>query len=143
MKIYIVEDSSIIRGHLIDMLSEIKGIEIAGMSSEPSEAILTIREKRPDLIVLDLMLYGGNGIDVLNVVKNEHPNIIIMVLTNYPYPQYKKRCLELGADYFFDKSTEFIDAIDIIMNLNNSRYEMDESFDIRKKASKWIEKINM
>jgi len=50
---------------------------------------------------------GGSGIDVLRSIKKDRPAPIVMMLTNYPYPQYRKRCMDVGADCFFDKSSEF------------------------------------
>ena len=46
-------------------------------------------------------------IDLLEDIKNDPTVPEIIVLTNYPYAAYRKRCLELGASHFFDKSTEF------------------------------------
>jgi len=41
------------------------------------------------------------------MIKRQKPSVRVIVLTNYPYPQYRKRCMELGAEFFLDKSTEF------------------------------------
>jgi DNA-binding NarL/FixJ family response regulator len=106
-KVFIVEDSVIIRGRIISMISTIKGVEICGVAGEPKEAINGIRESQPDAVILDLKLYGGSGIDVLQKIKEEKPDIKVIVLTNYPEPQYMKKCMDLGADYFFDKSEDF------------------------------------
>jgi len=40
-------------------------------------------------------------------LKREKPAPAVIILTNYPYPQYRQKCLEAGADFFFVKSTEF------------------------------------
>ncbi len=106
-KVFIVEDSVIIRGRIISMISTIKGVEICGVAGEPKEAINGIRESKPDSVILDLKLYGGSGIDVLQKIKEEQPDTKVIVLTNYPEPQYMKKCMDLGADYFFDKSEDF------------------------------------
>lgn len=116
MRIYIVEDSAIVRGRIIEMLFAIEGVEIIGISGEPGEATQQILEQHPDVVILDLRLYGGNGIDVLEKVKEKSPATIVIVVTNYAYPQYRDRCLELGADYFFDKSTEFDKIPEAISN---------------------------
>jgi DNA-binding NarL/FixJ family response regulator len=50
---------------------------------------------------------GGRGIEVLKYIKKIEPVTLVIILTNYPYPQYLKKCMDLGADFFFDKSTEF------------------------------------
>lgn len=107
MKVFIVDDSPVFRERLIDMLSELKGLEIIGQAESPKEAIEGIRKLNPNVVILDIRMPGGNGIDVLKNIKKGNPAIKVIMLTNYPYPQYRKKCMDAGADFFFDKSTEF------------------------------------
>lgn len=58
------------------------------------------------MVILDIWMPEESGIEVLQNIKLRERVPIVIILTNYSYPQYRKRCLELGADYFFDKSTE-------------------------------------
>ena len=60
----------------------------------------------------------GNGIEVLKSIKNSNSKIKVIILTNYPFPQYKKICMEFGADYFFDKSNDFNKIIDIVKEIS-------------------------
>jgi DNA-binding NarL/FixJ family response regulator len=48
----------------------------------------------------------GEGSKCLGILKNE-PVPLVIILTNYSYPKYWKKCMDLGADFFFDKSAEF------------------------------------
>ncbi|HNV49109.1 MAG TPA: response regulator [Spirochaetota bacterium] len=114
MKVYIVEDAPLIRGILIDQLRNMKSIELCGFSHESALAIGDIREIRPDLVVLDIQLYNGNGIEVLKEFQFDPARPTFVVLTNYPYAHYRERCRQLGVDYFFDKSLELSQAIDVI-----------------------------
>ena len=57
---------------------------------------------------------NGSGIDVLKHIKKDNPDLIAIMLTNYPYPQYRKRSIERGADFFFDKSTEFEMVLEVL-----------------------------
>jgi PAS domain S-box-containing protein len=50
---------------------------------------------------------GGRGFDVLSAIKQQHPRSLAIILTHYPEPQYREHSLKAGADFFFDKSTEF------------------------------------
>ena len=59
----------------------------------------------------------GSGMEVLAQVKEEEPPPVIIMLTNYPYPQYRRKCIEAGADYFFDKSTEFRKVAEVLETL--------------------------
>ena len=107
MNVFIVDDSAIVRKKLAAMLSDIAGMQCIGEARNARDAIRSIAELKPDAVVLDIRLGGGgNGMDVLEQVKKHSPAPIVIILTNYPYPQYRERCLALGADYFFDKVTE-------------------------------------
>lgn len=107
MRIFLVDDSVLIRERMRQMLQDVEGIEIAGETGDAHEAIGLIPRERPDVILLDIHLLGGSGIDVLNAVKKDGKGPVVIVLTNYAYPQYRDKCLQAGADYFFVKSTEF------------------------------------
>ena len=117
MKLFIVDDSEIVRDRLTTMFSDIKDVEDVGYAEETFEAIKLIREISPDIVILDIRIPGGSGIDVLENIKGEKNSPIVIVLTNYPYPQYRERCIKLGAEYFFDKSTEFNDVYEVIRQL--------------------------
>jgi DNA-binding NarL/FixJ family response regulator len=114
MKLFIVDDSAVVRERLIAMLSEIRGVEITGQAEEPQEAIEAIRKSKPDTVILDIRVPGGKGIDILQKMKKERPTTKVIMFTNYPYPQYRKKCMDAGADYFFDKSTEFEKVSEVI-----------------------------
>ena len=107
IKVVIADDSLIVREHLVTMLDELAGIEIAGQAENVLEAIDTIQSLRPDVVILDIRMPGGSGIDVLETIKQNGAAPIVIILTNYPYPGYRKKCLQAGADFFLDKSTEF------------------------------------
>ncbi len=117
MKVFIVDDSALVRERIIAMISENPGIEITGQAKNAQEGINSILKLKPDVVILDIRMPGGNGIEVLKNIKKNNSAPTIIILTNYPYPQYRKKCLEAGADYFFDKSTEFNKIIEVIKKL--------------------------
>ena len=106
MKVFIADDSPIVYERLINMLSKLKGIEIIGKAQDVDEATNSIQRLKPDAVILDIQMPGGSGIDILKHIKKEQPATVVIILTNYPYPQYRQRCMDEGADFFFDKSTE-------------------------------------
>jgi YesN/AraC family two-component response regulator len=107
IKVFIVDDSLIVREHLVTMLDELAGIEIVGQAENVAEAIRGIHTLQPDVVILDIRMPGGSGIDVLQNIKQDQTAPMVIILTNYPYPGYRQRCLNAGADFFLDKSTEF------------------------------------
>ena len=102
---FIADDSPIIRERLVTMLDEVGGTELVGQAATAFEAIQGIRELKPDVVILGYrMPEGGSGLDVLQAAKGDTTAApLVIVLTQYPYPAYREKCLELGADYFFDK----------------------------------------
>lgn len=118
MKVFLVDDSPEIRQRLSEMLDGLEGIEIIGQADKASTAINFIHAVKPDVVLLDIQLVGHEtGIDVLEQVEREKPPPKVIMLTNYPYPQYRQRCLQAGADFFFDKSIEFEKVIPALREL--------------------------
>jgi DNA-binding NarL/FixJ family response regulator len=117
MRVFIADDSEILRVRLIDMLSEIEGIEIVGQAQESLDAIRRIEELNPHIVILDIRMPRTNGIEVLEAIKKDDESPKVIIFTNYPYPQYREKCMNLGADYFFDKSAEFEKLVDTVKYL--------------------------
>lgn len=120
IRVLIVDDSALIRERLKTMLSEIAGVEIVGEAEDKMEAIASNERLHPDVVILDIRLPRGDGIEVLQHIKRDTPSVIVIMLTNYPYPQYRQKCMEAGADFFFDKSTEFDKVIAVLQRLSQS-----------------------
>ena len=104
--VFIADDSRIVREHLVTMLDEL-AVDIVGQAENVADAISAIRQSQPDIVILDIRMPGGSGIDVLQAITQDEAPPIIIILTNYPYPAYRQKCLQAGADFFLDKSTEF------------------------------------
>ena len=94
------------RKHLADALSGLDGVVIAGNASNGAQALESIRELAPDVVVLDIRMQSGNGIEVLQRIRQDGSCPVVIMFTNYPFPQYRKKCEQAGADFFFDKSSE-------------------------------------
>lgn len=114
MKVFLVDDSAQVIERLLEMLAPLPGVEVIGHAADIPEALLSLRAAIPDVVLLDLHLPSGSGIEVLEAIKREMPATIVIVLTNYTFPQYKQRCLGLGAYAFLDKSTDFTSVPEMI-----------------------------
>ena len=119
VRVFIVDDSAIIRERLEMLLSELKGVEIIGQAKGSTEAEEAIPKLKPDVVILDIRMHGGNGIEVLKNIKKDKNSPLVIMLTNYPYPQYRKKCKDAGANFFFDKSTEFDKVFEVLTKTNN------------------------
>lgn len=105
MKIFVADGSIVLRERLIDMLSELAGVEMIGHAQDAVEALDSIRKLKPDVVILDTQMRSGSGIEVLKRTRQHQPSTILIILTNHSYQQYRRKCLEAGADFFFSKAT--------------------------------------
>ena len=117
MRVLIADDSKPVRERLVSALTELEDIIIVGQAENIIETKILIKELNPDVAILDIRMPGGNGMDILENIKKFNPDITIMILTNYHFPQYKEKCLNLGADYFFSKSDEYEKIIEVFNEL--------------------------
>lgn len=108
MKVFIVEDSEIVRENLQTMLSGISGVAVAGHAVDEAGAIEGIDALLPEVVILDLHLQHGSGFNVLANIKKYHAATKVIVLSNYANDSYISLCKRTGADYFFDKSFQFM-----------------------------------
>ena len=142
MKVLVVDDSTIVGERIAVMLSEFTEIELLDQVKDGLKAVERIRALKPDVVILDIGLPGRNGVEILEDVKREKLAPIVMILTNYPYPQYQQRCAEAGADYFFDKSIEFDRVPQTFKQLiHGSSTSMNSYVDFFPRKSKRIQRF--
>ena len=125
MNILLVDDSDIIRQAISNILSKVEGIASIREVSNVKKALILINDYRPDVVIMDIHLRSGNGLNILKFIKENFSNIMVIILTNDALPEYRKICDDFGADYFFDKSSEFEKIVDVInktKNTNNTQH---------------------
>ncbi len=89
------------------MLYENDDILVVGEAKDHSEAMHLVRNETPDVVLLDISLPGVGGVDVLKEIKREHAHTKVIMITGHYEQYYRKICRRAGADYFFNKTTEF------------------------------------
>jgi DNA-binding NarL/FixJ family response regulator len=114
MRLLIADDSSIMRKLIKNQVEIFEMVNIVGEAVNGIMALEMVKEYNPDVVILDLHMPDMNGIEVLKEIKRITTKTVVCILTNYPYPQYKKKCLALGADYFLYKNEDF-EKINIII----------------------------
>ena len=109
LRILVVEDSALIRRRLMDTLGALGGFDVLGYAESAAEAMDAISRLHPEVVITDIRLKEGNGIDVVRHLRAHpyQPKPRVYVLTNYAFPEYRRECALIGADDFFDKSTEY------------------------------------
>jgi len=107
LTVYLVEDSLAIRERLARTIQGIEGTKLAGEAGTVGAAIDGIRATHPSALILDLQLEDGSGLEVLKAVRPASPAMHVAVLTNYATDQHRRACMDAGAEYFLDKSSDF------------------------------------
>ncbi len=123
MKILIVDDSELITERVVNLFDNNNGIEIIGQAKNIKDAIAIYTKTTPDVIILDIRLGDENGIQFLEMLRDIDAKTKVIMLTNYPYKQYRDKCKRLGADYFLNKSTEFDSLLKIIKEMREDKSE--------------------
>lgn len=122
IRIFLVEDSAILRERLVEMLATQGAVEIIGQAETEASAETALRAQEWDVLILDLQLLQGSGMGVLRSLANHRkPSTLVIVLTNYAIPLYRTRSMQLGADYFFDKAHEFAQVRNVLNELAGKR----------------------
>jgi DNA-binding NarL/FixJ family response regulator len=108
MKVYVVEDSDAICERIVRMVNDVKDIQVVGTADAVSTAIRGIEKYQPDVVILDIQLVDGNGLDVLQHIRKKKLAMKVIVLTNFDSEQYRDLAQRYGADAFLDKSNDFM-----------------------------------
>ncbi|MDB5847931.1 MAG: hypothetical protein JWP29_1683 [Rhodoferax sp.] len=117
----LVEDSNKIREVLIPSMEELGNLQVVAVAETSAEALLALALHASvwQEAVVDLFLREGSGLDVLHACATRRPGQRVVVLTNYATSEIRRRCLALGADAVFDKSTELDGFFDFCASFGN------------------------
>ena len=112
--VFIADDHAIVRQGLNQIVSDTTDIRLAGEAATGPETMRLVRGGTCDVLVLDLNMPGISGIDILHALKNERPELPVLVLSMQAEDQYAVRCLKAGASGYLTKESapeELVEAI--------------------------------
>lgn len=114
IKVLVADDHTILRQGIKALLDNQEGIEVVGEAKDGREAIKTIEEVFPDVILMDIAMPGLNGLEATRRIKKKFPKIKVVVLTMHANEEYIFQILKAGADGYLVKETAFQDLISAI-----------------------------
>jgi two-component system response regulator DevR len=117
LHLLMVDDSEVIRTSLRALLGSVGGIATIREASTLSEALASVRADPPALVILDMNLPDGLGMDIIKLLKQLSPAVLIAVFTIDANPIRRQACLALGADWFFEKATETDALLEVVRQL--------------------------
>jgi two-component system invasion response regulator UvrY len=103
MRILIADDHPIFRAGLKETLAKDPGVESIGEADDGHKAVELARKKRWDVVVLDIMMPGRDGLEVLQELRRERPKLPVLILSAHPEDQLALRLLKAGAAGYLTK----------------------------------------
>jgi len=104
MRLLIVDNSDLFQNWLRNAIAELNKTIIIAQARSYKEGLALFPAFRPDMVILDIALPDGSGINLLRIIKKEKPSANVIIFTNFPGSEFRKCCMESGADHFFDKT---------------------------------------
>jgi len=125
IKVLLVDDHAILRAGLKALLETYDDIEVIGEAANGEEAIRQTREHQPDVVVMDVMMPGMNGLTALRYILEDNPEARVLMLTQYGNKEYVLPLLEAGAAGYVLKQaadTDFVKGIRAVYEGNSYLY---------------------
>ena len=127
IKVVVADDHTILRQGIKALLDNQEGIEVVGEAKDGREAIKTIEELLPDVILMDIAMPGLNGLEATRRIKKKFPKVKVVVLTMHANEEYIFQILNAGADGYLVKETAFQDLISAINAVHKGEAFMSPS----------------
>ncbi|MCA6495463.1 MAG: response regulator transcription factor [Chitinophagaceae bacterium] len=122
LNVLLVDDVNIVLQKMKMFLSIVPSVNRVDTADSAVQAYSLLESNQPQLVVLDVNMPGTSGIDMLKKIRSsERPRPVVVMLTNQKEKIYKDTCLSLGADYYLDKSKDFLCLPVIIRELSAKR----------------------
>jgi NarL family two-component system response regulator LiaR len=127
IKLLLVDDHALVREGLRAVLAQDRGIEIVGEAGDGGQAVNMVRQHQPDVVLLDLLLPGANGIDATRQILAEFPRTKVIILSSVQEFFKVQICLEAGAFDYLVKTTPAEELLQTIRRAykSESRSELD------------------
>jgi len=97
IQVVIVDDHAVVRRGLAALLATEPGIAVAGEAAGGGEAVALVARLRPDVVLMDLVMPGGDGVDAIRRIAADHPESRILVLTSFAGAERVVPALQAGA----------------------------------------------
>jgi len=127
VKILIVDDHAIVREGLKQIVADTSGLAVTGEASSEQETLEILHKHDFDVVLLDIAMTGRGGLEVLKQIKQEKPELPVLILSMYPEEQYAVRALKMGAAGYLTKVSAPDELIKAIKKIATGRKYVSNS----------------
>lgn len=117
MRVAIADDHRIVRDGIRWMLADAESIEFAGEADSGAALLELLADSPVDVVLLDVRMPGMSGLEALEQIRREYPQVRVVMLSMHDQPAYVRRAIELGASGYLLKNTgrdELLRALDTV-----------------------------
>jgi DNA-binding NarL/FixJ family response regulator len=120
-RVFVADDHALFRAGVKSLLAEEPDLEVAGEAGTAKETLQRIRNEPWDVLLLDISLPDGSGIDLLRQIRPHRPDLPILILSMHPEEQYAVNLLRAGANGYITKDAVPQQVVQAIRTLLQGR----------------------
>lgn len=115
VRVVVVDDHEVVRKGIIAYLATDPSIEVVGQASSGNASLPIIEEEKPDVVLMDLMMDDGNGIEATQKIMSFHPACRIIILTSFYDDEQIFPAIEAGAFSYILKTSSATEIVEVIL----------------------------
>ncbi len=127
VSVFIVDDHELVRRGVVDFLRAQEGVEVVGEAGTAEEALSRVGDARPDVVLLDVRLPDGSGIEVCREIRSRHPSVHCVVFTSYPDEESLFSAIMAGASGYLLKSIKADELLEALRKVAAGQSLLDPS----------------
>ena len=108
------------------MLSSFDEVEIVRSCNNGTDTLEALRTLKPDLAIVDIIMPGLTGLEVLSEIRKHDKHLTFIILTLFSSGYYRQQALQAGADYFFSKEEDFGKIAGVVEGSLTNKNKRDE-----------------
>ncbi len=120
--VFVIDDHPVVRDGYARLITNQPDLELAGETGDADMAMAMVEKSRPDLVLLDLSLKSGNGLELCKLINTQYPDIKVLVVSMHDETLYAERVLRAGADGYINKAEATRKLIEAVREVLGGKY---------------------
>ncbi len=125
LRLLVVDDHEVVRQGLVSLLDRKEGFQVVAQAGTAAEAIEAAHRFQPDLVVMDVRLPDGSGIEATREIRAEQPNVRVVILTSYPDEEAVFASIVAGASGYLLKQIRGRDLVNALESVGRGESLLD------------------